>query len=44
MLRDMKMFVARVACGSTQPGWTLLAISFLLSAVVVVIMRFVLGA
>lgn len=38
------MLVARVTRGSTQPGWTLLAISFLLSAVVVVIMRCVLGA
>lgn len=44
MLRFLKILVARVIRGSTQTGWTLFAISFLLSGVVVVIMRCVLGA
>lgn len=37
------MLVARVACGSTRPSWTLLAISFLISAVVVIGLRVVFG-
>lgn len=37
------MLVARVARGSTRPSWTLLAISFLISAVVVIGLRIVLG-
>lgn len=44
MLTCMKMIVARVAVGSTRPGWTLLAISFLISAVLVVGLRTALGA
>ncbi|SFP66424.1 hypothetical protein SAMN05216330_10952 [Bradyrhizobium sp. Ghvi] len=38
------MLVARVALGSTRPSWTLAAISFLISAVIVVGLRIVLGA
>lgn len=37
------MLVARVAHGSTRPSWTLLAISFLISAVIVIGLRIVLG-
>lgn len=37
------MLVARVARGSTRPSWTLLAISFLISAVIVIGLRIVLG-
>lgn len=44
MLTAMKMLAARVARGSTRPAWTLLAISFLMSAVVVLVLRFVSGA
>lgn len=44
MLTSMKMLVARLARGSTRPSWTLLAISFLISAVVVTGLRFVCGA
>ncbi|SFU86133.1 hypothetical protein SAMN05192541_10689 [Bradyrhizobium arachidis] len=33
------MLVARAANGSTRPSWTLLAISFLISAVIVVGLR-----
>lgn len=40
----MKMLVARVARGSTRPSWTLLAIAFLISAVVVIGLRIVFGA
>jgi hypothetical protein len=40
----MKTLVARAAIGSTRPGWTLLAISFLVSAVVVIGLRIVFGA
>jgi hypothetical protein len=40
----MKMIVARVAIGSPRPGWTLLAISFLISAVLVVGLRIAIGA
>jgi hypothetical protein len=38
----MKLLVARLARGSTRPSWTLLAISFLISAVVVVALRIIL--
>ena len=40
----MKMFVASVVCESTRPTWTLLAISYLISAVIVIALRFVVGA
>jgi hypothetical protein len=43
MLRTLKMLVACVARGSTRPFWTLLAISFLISAVVVIGLRAVFG-
>jgi hypothetical protein len=42
MLTSMKLLVARLARGSTRPSWTLLAISFLSSAVVVVALRIIL--
>ena len=35
----MKMLVARLAGGSTRPIWTLLAISFLIAAVIVTALR-----
>jgi len=35
------MLVARVARTSTRPSWTLLAISFLISAVIVIALRIV---
>jgi hypothetical protein len=38
------MLVARVARGSIRPSWTLLAISFLISAAVVIGLRIVFGA
>jgi hypothetical protein len=41
MLTSMKMIVARLAHGSTRPIWTLLAISFLLSGILVIALRFV---
>ncbi|WP_338310910.1 hypothetical protein [Bradyrhizobium sp. TM239] len=44
MLRTLKMLVARVARGTTRPYWTLLAISFLISAVFVVGLRIAFGA
>ncbi len=44
MLPGVKTLVASVACGSTRPNWTLLAISFLISAVVVIGLRLVFGA
>lgn len=44
MLTGMKIFAARVARGSTRPSWMLLAISFLLAAVIVIALRFVFGA
>ncbi len=44
MLTGMKMLVARVVRESTRPGWTLLAISYLISAVIVIALRFVIGA
>ncbi|AHY50695.1 hypothetical protein [Bradyrhizobium japonicum] len=44
MLTGMKMFVARVVRESTRPSWTLLAISYLISAVIVIALRFVVGA
>ncbi|MET4788370.1 hypothetical protein ABIF64_000548 [Bradyrhizobium japonicum] len=44
MLTGMKMFVARVVRESTRPSWTLLAISYLISAVIVMALRFVVGA
>lgn len=37
------MFVACLARGSTRPSWTLLAISFLISAVIVIGLRIVFG-
>lgn len=40
----MKMLVARAAIGSTRPGWTLLAISFLISAIIVMGLRIAFGA
>lgn len=43
-MRTLKMLVARVARGSTRPSWTLLAISFLIAAVVVVGLRIAFGA
>lgn len=33
------MLLARVARGTTRPSWTLLAISFLVSAVIVIALR-----
>jgi len=39
----MKMLVARVARGSTRPSWTLLAMSSLISACIVMILRFAFG-
>ncbi|CUT11564.1 hypothetical protein BF49_2644 [Bradyrhizobium sp.] len=44
MLTAVKTLAARVARGSTRPDWTLLAISSLISAVVVIGLRFVFGA
>jgi len=44
MLTSMKMVVARVARGSTRPSWTLLAISFVISAIIVIGLRIVFGA
>lgn len=38
------MLVARVARGSTRPSWTLLAISFLISALIVLGLRIVIAA
>jgi hypothetical protein len=43
VLNSMKMLVARVANGSTRPSWTLLAISFLISAVIVIGLRIAFG-
>ena len=37
----MKMLVARLARGGTRPVWTLLAISFLIAAVIVTALRIV---
>jgi len=42
-LTTMKMLVARVTRGSTRPVWTLLAVSFLLSAIIVIGLRIALG-
>jgi hypothetical protein len=39
MLTSMKMLVARVVRESTRPNWTLLAISCLVSAVIVIALR-----
>ena len=44
MLTAMKTLAARVARGSTRPDWTLLAISALISATIVTVLRFVFGA
>jgi hypothetical protein len=44
MLTYLKMLVARVARGSTRPIWTLLAISYLISAAVVMALRCAFGA
>jgi len=44
MLTDLKMLIARVARGSTRPIWTLLAISYLFSAVIVMALRCAFGA
>ena len=38
------MLVARLARGSTRPSWTLLAISFLISAAVVIALRVIFGS
>lgn len=38
------MLVARVARGSTRPSWTLLAISSLASAAIVMVLRCAFGA
>jgi len=43
MLTSMKMLVARVANGNTRPGWTLLAISSLVSATIVIGVRIAFG-
>lgn len=40
---SMKMLVACVARGSTRPIWTLLAISFLISAGIVLGLRTIFG-
>lgn len=37
------MLVARIARASTRPSWTLLAISFLISAVIVIALRIIFG-
>jgi hypothetical protein len=39
MLRRMEAIIRRVAAENARPDWTLLAISFLASAVVVVALR-----
>jgi hypothetical protein len=44
MLTSMKILVARVVRGSTRPSWTLLAISFLISAVIVTALRVAFGS
>lgn len=44
MLTGMKMFVTSVVRESTRPNWTLLAISYLISAVIVIALKFVFGA
>nr|GAJ36721.1 hypothetical protein BDOA9_0159390 [Bradyrhizobium sp. DOA9] len=41
MLTCMKMLVVRVARASTRPSWTLLAISCLISATIVTVLRVV---
>ena len=43
MLRRFEGLVTRIASGSTRPDWTLFAISHLLSAAIVLILRSVLG-
>jgi hypothetical protein len=43
MLTAMKMLVGWVARGSTRPSWTLLAIAFLFSAAVVIVLQFAFG-
>lgn len=43
MLTGMKMLIARLARGSTRPTWTLLAISFLISAVIAMALRIAFG-
>jgi hypothetical protein len=40
----MKMLLARVARETTRPSWTLLAISFLVSAVIVIALRIMFGS
>jgi hypothetical protein len=44
MLTAVRMLVARIALGSTRPNWTLLAISALASAAIVIVLRFTFGA
>ncbi|MFB6463298.1 hypothetical protein [Bradyrhizobium tunisiense] len=39
----MKMLVASLAGGSTRPIWTLLAISFLIAAIIVIALRILFG-
>lgn len=36
--------IARLARGSTRPSWTLLAISFLIAAVIVIALRIIFGS
>ncbi|MGY3533920.1 hypothetical protein ACVILK_002453 [Bradyrhizobium embrapense] len=43
MKTSMKVLVTCVARGSTRPFWTLLAIAFLISAVVVTGLRVIFG-
>ena len=43
-MMGMKMLVARVVRGSIRPSWTLLAISSLVSAGIVTILRLMFGA
>ncbi len=43
MLTGMKMLIACVARGSTRPTWTLLAISSVISAVIVIALRIYFG-
>ncbi|WGD51581.1 hypothetical protein QA641_40160 [Bradyrhizobium sp. CB1650] len=44
MLRRVEVLVGRVAAESARPEWTLLAVSYFLSAVIVLALRSVLGA
>lgn len=44
MLRRMEGLVGRIAAESARPDWTLLAVSYLLSGAIVLVLRSVLGA